>query len=335
MNHPNLAASIFRIEPQGFSPHVEVASCFVECEGKFLFMKRAVGTLQENTWGIPAGKMKKGETARGAAFRETFEEVGIQLDENKTRDVAAVFVLASHADFVFYMFHQKFSSFPPVHLSHEHQEYLWVTLEEALELPLIAGAPQMINQFKALANKPILPRKDFYFIRHGETDCNADPHFKNMDNDLPLNAKGKAQAFSAHNHIRKFPFKSVFYSPIQRARETKEILLNGLEMHQVELQDLSECKAHIWTKMIKLEEGTGYHVCEDVESFLFRALQGVSTVLEEEGPTLVVAHGGIHWALCYLMMIENHPWKIGNCQLVHFRPVGTSEWTAEIILEKA
>ncbi len=102
-------------------------------------------------------------------------------------------------------------------------------------------------------------------------------------------------------------------------------------MEHVEIGDLSECKAHVWTKMVKLEEGHGYHVCDEVENFLTRAIRGLNAALEKGWPTLIVAHGGIHWALCYHMLIENHLWKIGNCELVHFRPVGDVEWEAEVI----
>ena len=88
MSHPSdFSVSVFRVKPQDFSPSVEVAACYVEFNGKFLFLKRSVGKPQENTWGVPAGKIEKGETPRQAVFRETFEEVGIRLDEGKVGDV--------------------------------------------------------------------------------------------------------------------------------------------------------------------------------------------------------------------------------------------------------
>jgi len=30
-------------------------------------------------------------------------------------------------------------------------------------------------------------------------------------------------------------------------------------------------------------------------------------------------------------MVENHPWKIGNCELVHFQSVTAEKWKATII----
>ena len=83
--------------------------------------------------------------------------------------------------------------------------------------------------------------------------------------------------------------------------------------------------------MVQLEDGRGYEVCHDIENFLARAARGANTALGKDSPPLIVAHGGIHWALCYHMVIENHPWKIGNCELVYFQPIGTEKWEASII----
>ena len=92
-----------------------------------------------------------------------------------------------------------------------------------------------------------------------------------------------------------------------------------------------ECSANVWTKIVKLEDGENYEVCPFAQKFLSRALSGIVAALQEEGPALIVAHGGIHWAICYHMIIENHPWTIGNCEIVHFEPVEGCQWKASII----
>ena len=322
---------VYRAKPQGFLPIVEVSACYVEFNNKLLFLKRSIGNSQENTWGIPAGKIERGETARQAVNRETLEETGFLLEKNKLYDVGKLFVRYPDVDFVFHMFHQELSDLPAIHLSDEHQDYRWVTRQEALQMPLISGAAEALHHFQALSKKPKLLRKDFYFIRHGETDVNAYPDIKRMDYDLPLNAKGRLQASLARNSIMKLPLNSVCFSPIQRARETKDILVNDLEIDHIEINDLSECKAVLWTKMVGLEEANGYHVCQHVDDFLSRVAQGINSALKQDGPSLIVAHGGVHWAMCYHMMIENHPWKIGNCELIHFRPIGDIDWEAEIL----
>jgi len=56
-----------------------VVTCFVECEGKILLLKRSekVGTYQ-GKWGAVAGYIEEGETPREAAEKEIREETGIQ-----------------------------------------------------------------------------------------------------------------------------------------------------------------------------------------------------------------------------------------------------------------
>ncbi|SCA63750.1 hypothetical protein SCG7109_BA_00060 [Chlamydiales bacterium SCGC AG-110-M15] len=327
---PPYKAYVYRNRPLDFSPSVEVAACYVECAGKFLLLKRSIGKPQENTWGVPAGKFEEGESSLAAVHREVFEEVGIRLNNEKLDDLGKVYVRYPHTDFVYHMFHQDFLEFPEITLSDEHQEYRWVSFDEAMLLPLISGGVEALHHFQALAKKVKLPRRDFYFIRHGETDVNVDPCIKRVDYDLPLNANGRAQALSLQDAIDKLNLKAVCSSPLQRAQETKDIICSGRDMEHVEIHDLGECKAGVWTKMVRLEKGRGFHVCDLVEAFLARTLHGVNSALQEGEPTLIVAHGGIHWAMCYYMMIENHPWKIGNCKLVHFRPVGMTEWEASI-----
>lgn len=193
---------------------------------------------------------------------------------------------------------------------------------------VIRGSNQVL---RALANQPLLARKPFYYIRHGQTDVNADPNIKRVDYDLPLNNQGKMQAQAARNLIAAISPRTVCHSPVQRAVETKDILVSGLNAELIELESLGECKAYIWTQMVEIAKGRDFPVCDQVKRFLKRALKSLRDAQQYNDPTLLVSHGGIHWALCYLLRIENHPWKIGNCELVRFRPVQDSGWEAEII----
>ena len=77
-------------------------------------------------------------------------KLDIELDGDKLQDLGKVFVRYPHVDFVFYMFRQDFSHRPTVRLSDEHQDYRWVTFDEALDLPLISGAKEVIDQIQTL-----------------------------------------------------------------------------------------------------------------------------------------------------------------------------------------
>lgn len=330
MTHtPPYLSHVYRQQPSHFVSAIDIAACYFECQGKFLFLKRSLGKPQEHTWGVPAGKFEKGEIPLEAVLRETQEETHVKLDEKTLDDLGRVFVRYPHLDFTYHMFHQEFTDFPEIKLSDEHEEYRWVTFKEALELPLISAGKESLFHLRALGKKTTILRKDFYFIRHGETDVNADPNHKRSDYDLPLNSKGRKQAQSLHPLIKELNLSVVCTSPIQRAQETKNIATNGLAVKHFEEEGLSECKAAVWNAMVTLEEGRDIQYSDDVDGFFSRVLAGLNRSLEKDDPMLIVAHGGIHWAMCYHMMIENHPWKVGNCQLVHFSPRGDHAWTAQ------
>src|SRR5215467_3399580 len=79
------------------------------------------------------------------------------------------------------------------------------------------------------------PRRKLYFVRHGETDWNAERRLQGQ-RDIPLNALGRKQAArcgelllelfaGAGAAAQHFGFTS---SPLSRARETMEILRGRL-----------------------------------------------------------------------------------------------------------
>jgi len=323
-------AFVFRNRPQDFISSLDVAACYIECRGKYLFLKRSLKCPQGRTWGIPAGKFELGESALDAVLREVFEEVGLSLLENSLDDLGKVFVRYPHQDFTYYMFHQELADFPQIILSDEHEEYRWLSLEEAEEIPLISGAKEAFEHMKALFKKSSLPRKDFYFIRHGETDANLSLDVKVADANLALNAKGRLQTERAAELMRKIAIKDVYTSSLQRAVETTDILVKNRALSPIELDSLGECTVGIWKNMIAMEKGRDFELSTSVEDFIAEKLETINFCLQGTDPTLIVAHGGLHWVLCYYMGIENHPWKIGNAQLVHFTPKGSREWTASI-----
>jgi uncharacterized phosphatase len=65
-----------------------------------------------------------------------------------------------------------------------------------------------------------------------------------------------------------------------------------------------------------------------VYSFMQRVLKGINEALVCHGPVLIVAHGGVHWAACCLMEIDQHDWMIDNCILTHFSIKEDGRWTA-------
>ena len=66
-----------------------------------------------------------------------------------------------------------------------------------------------------------------YFVRHGQTDANANNVAMGQGLDIPLNAKGIEQAKELAEHIDK-DFHKIFCSPLIRAQQTCEILSKKL-----------------------------------------------------------------------------------------------------------
>ena len=67
-----------------------------------------------------------------------------------------------------------------------------------------------------------------YIVRHGETDWNRDRIFQGRT-DIPLNDMGREQARDTAEKLKDIRFDAVYCSPLVRARETCEIILNNNE----------------------------------------------------------------------------------------------------------
>lgn len=144
-----LPYTIFDHPPADFNSTVEVAGCFCEYEDKLLFLKRHSKSSQGNKWGIPGGKLEKGEDSRAAVIREIYEEVGVKISSKDLEEMGTIYVRLPHVDYVYHMFRKRFHAPIAVILAaEEHQESLWATYEEALQLPLIAGGSDSLHYYK-------------------------------------------------------------------------------------------------------------------------------------------------------------------------------------------
>ena len=68
-----------------------------------------------------------------------------------------------------------------------------------------------------------------YFVRHGETDWNKERKIQGQV-DIPLNEFGRHLARETAKGLRDVPFDVCFTSPLGRARETAEIILEGRDV---------------------------------------------------------------------------------------------------------
>ena len=170
-------------------------------------------------------------------------------------------------------------------------------------------------------------KKEFYFLRHGETDFNRHPDstLKEHPRDISLNEKGKAQAAALSTPIQNLSIEQIYLSPLSRVYETYSLLFPQKNKPIRTINEFEECSVSIWNQMMQYHR----HKSASVDAFLSKIEIGLNTVFESSANTLIIAHGGTHWALCELLGIEEHERVIDNCQLVHF--YHQDRWQAKII----
>ena len=97
-------------------------------------------------------------------------------------------------------------------------------------------------------------KKEFYFVRHGQTDHNILEGAGKGDHpeDVPLNMVGRNQAAAIEPMIALLPIQTICVSPMKRAQETKEIIAARLSVPHYEIDTLGECSGKIWKEMARL-----------------------------------------------------------------------------------
>lgn len=142
---------IYESVPANFNPSSEVVSCFARYNGHFLNLLRQDGKPEANRWGVPAGKIDLEETMRDAMRRELWEETGLDVYTSDFNYFKTVYVKYPKTDFVFHMFDVLLSRNPIVVVNpQEHKGYVWLTPEQALQLPLVRDMDACIKMYFGL-----------------------------------------------------------------------------------------------------------------------------------------------------------------------------------------
>ena len=157
-------------------------------------------------------------------------------------------------------------------------------------------------------------RAAIYFIRHGQTDWNAELRFQGQQ-DIPINALGREQANRNGNRLRDLvvdpsPFDFVA-SPLWRTRETMEIVRTNMGLRPGGYRTdprLIELNYGAWEGMTlnemrrshgDLSESRNRNKWDFVppgdaaESYAMQAERFAPWLQTVEQPTVCVTHGGI------------------------------------------
>jgi mutator protein MutT len=145
---------LFNEPATNFYPTVEVSGCYLEYQNKILLLRRHAERPQGGTWGVPAGKLEKGETSQEALIREVFEEIGFNIQDQKIEEIGKLFIRLPHVDYVYHMFFVLLRELPHLHLElTEHEELRWVNFSEALQVPLVTGGKEGLEHYQRFRNE--------------------------------------------------------------------------------------------------------------------------------------------------------------------------------------
>jgi probable phosphoglycerate mutase len=173
----------------------------------------------------------------------------------------------------------------------------------------------------------------FWFLRHGETDWNAQG-LSQGNVDIPLNATGLAQARSAAERLRNRGITTIVGSPLSRARVTGEIVANALGLPLTIDQDLREVAFGVQEGQVMsdwfAEWVNGSLTPEGAESFAALRRRSVAAINRATGNppvVLVVAHGALFRAVRAAMGFEPNV-RTPNAVPIFCEPpaAGATQW---------
>ncbi|MEE2750462.1 MAG: histidine phosphatase family protein [Myxococcota bacterium] len=170
---------------------------------------------------------------------------------------------------------------------------------------------------------------DWVFLRHGQSVANAAGRVTGHA-DSPLTGLGRSQAAEAASVLADVPFQRAFSSHLSRAVETARIVLEGrgltaLQAPQLAERDVGEFGGRLLRELRDTQENElllGWFTHppggESLADVALRSLPFLAGLPPVEGPTLVVAHGGLLRVVVGLLdglpIEEGARWKLPNCE---------------------
>ena len=118
-----------------------------------------------------------------------------------------------------------------------------------------------------------------------------------------MNAEGREQVKKLREELKEMKFDAVFSSPLKRARETAEILVDDLQKiifdQRLEERDVGKYQGELLSSMDREEywhypSTVHYETVETIESFFQRVYQFLDELKKKPyDRILVVAHSGV------------------------------------------
>lgn len=176
----------------------------------------------------------------------------------------------------------------------------------------------------------------FWYLRHGETDWNAEG-LSQGNVDIPLNHVGVMQAKRAARTLRTVPIKTIVSSPLSRAKDTANMAAEQLGLPVLVDEELREVGFGVqegqpmgdwyddWIADRFTPEGA-----ETFAALRARAVRAINRATALPGPVLVVAHGALWRAFRYEAGLPPNV-RTPNALPLMVKPDGAGSWTIETL----
>jgi len=162
----------------------------------------------------------------------------------------------------------------------------------------------------------------FYFLRHGQTECNARRIFQSEHE--PLNANGIAQAERAAELLANEPIATIVCSNMQRAHHTACTVAARHAIDPIPHIGLRERNFGdlIGSSSADIDWDCAPQAGETLDEFAHRVHAGFHEALKQSGPVLMVAHGGVLYVLASVLNVAVTPELLGNAHPLRFEREG-------------
>ncbi|HET6618414.1 MAG TPA: histidine phosphatase family protein [Dongiaceae bacterium] len=180
----------------------------------------------------------------------------------------------------------------------------------------------------------MLTRQPFWFLRHGQTDWNRTGRCQGRK-DVQLSMQGEAEAHAAIPQLKHLGIDAICCSPLKRARHTAEIIAQGLGLPVADVPGLEEMDVGPYEGVADYSWVTAWRedkLVDGIEPFSAvrkRVVDAANRALASASHVLIVAHGGVFWALQHLCRSPFTP--LAHCRPAHLSPVGETSWRIEML----
>ena len=167
--------------------------------------------------------------------------------------------------------------------------------------------------------------RPFFFVRHGETELNANRIVAGSI-DTDLTPAGREQALKAAEVLARHPITGVFSSPLRRARDTALPIAAKLKLPVLTIPEIAERN---WGSLEGQPRGSRLRGvvpegAESTEQFTARVLSGFAQI-DSEAP-LIVGHSGVFRVIARTLGLVESKAPITNALPLRFDPLAGGGW---------